>query len=424
MVELHNHYRAQANPPAANMLQMTWDEDLAAFAKAYAQQCVWGHNSQRGRRGENLFAITDQGLDVPLAVEEWHHERKHYNLSNTTCEPDQMCGHYTQVVWAKTERIGCGTHFCEKLKGVEVTDIQLLVCNYEPPGNVKGQKPYQEGTPCSQCPSGYHCKNSLCELIRGPEIQDVSDLVTEMSSPLATEASDSRKTGIPSSLATKTPSFLVTGASGSQATKTLPAIENTAPASLATEDPNSKATETPPSLTAEVLSLSSTHSLLSSDAGPASFLSTTHGPTPQLADAEASSIRMPSKSPKSPLLPKMSLRGTQEPQKHSQGKLEVRTSPSSEVLASVLPTQGEAGGLQATMDHLGNTSNSLSNSPDVSATANAKGGRTLALQSSFPGAEGPGKSVSSSGLNSGLGHKWGPLLELLILLPLVLAGIF
>ncbi|XP_016041372.1 peptidase inhibitor 16 isoform X2 [Erinaceus europaeus] len=195
MVELHNHYRAQANPPAANMLQMTWDEDLAAFAKAYAQQCVWGHNSQRGRRGENLFAITDQGLDVPLAVEEWHHERKHYNLSNTTCEPDQMCGHYTQVVWAKTERIGCGTHFCEKLKGVEVTDIQLLVCNYEPPGNVKGQKPYQEGTPCSQCPSGYHCKNSLCELIRGPEIQDVSDLVTEMSSPLATEASDSRKTG-------------------------------------------------------------------------------------------------------------------------------------------------------------------------------------------------------------------------------------
>ena len=29
-------------------------------------------------------------------------------------------------------------------------------------GNVKGQRPYQEGTPCSQCPLGYHCKNSLC----------------------------------------------------------------------------------------------------------------------------------------------------------------------------------------------------------------------------------------------------------------------
>lgn len=27
---------------------------------------------------------------------------------------------------------------------------------------MKGQRPYQEGTPCSQCPSGYRCENSLC----------------------------------------------------------------------------------------------------------------------------------------------------------------------------------------------------------------------------------------------------------------------
>lgn len=29
-------------------------------------------------------------------------------------------------------------------------------------GNVKGQRPYQEGTPCSQCPSDYRCHDSLC----------------------------------------------------------------------------------------------------------------------------------------------------------------------------------------------------------------------------------------------------------------------
>lgn len=74
-----------------------WDEELAAFAKAYAQECVWGHNKERGRRGENLFAITDEGMDVPLAVEEWYLEREHYNLSTATCDPGQMCGHYTQV---------------------------------------------------------------------------------------------------------------------------------------------------------------------------------------------------------------------------------------------------------------------------------------------------------------------------------------
>ena len=58
---------------------------------------MWGHNKERGRRGENLFAITGEGLDVPLAMEEWHHEREHYNLSAISCAAGQMCGHYTQV---------------------------------------------------------------------------------------------------------------------------------------------------------------------------------------------------------------------------------------------------------------------------------------------------------------------------------------
>lgn len=78
-----------------------WDDTLAAFAKAYAQKCVWGHNKERGRRGENLFAITDEGMDVPLAVGNWHEEHEYYNVSTATCDPGQMCGHYTQVtVWA------------------------------------------------------------------------------------------------------------------------------------------------------------------------------------------------------------------------------------------------------------------------------------------------------------------------------------
>ncbi|XP_004424519.2 PREDICTED: peptidase inhibitor 16 isoform X1 [Ceratotherium simum simum] len=362
MVKLHNHYRAQVSPPAADMLQMRWDEELAAFAKAYAQQCIWGHNKERGRRGENLFAIMDEGMDVPLAVEQWHQERDHYNLSATACDPGQMCGHYTQVVWAKTERIGCGSHFCEKLQGIEETNIQLLVCNYEPPGNVKRQRPYQEGTPCSQCPSGYHCENSLCEPIRGPE-EDLPSLVTEA----------------PSSLATEVPFFLAT------------------------------------------------HSLLSLDEGPAPFPKSTSDPIPKSADKEASRTTMPSRSPESSLHPKVSLTGTREPLPYSQeeGEAEAELPPSSEVSASVIPAQDEPRELQATLDHMGHTSSkSLPNSPNTSATANAMGGRTLALQSSLPGAEGPEKPGIKSGLNSGPGPVWGPPLGLLLLPPLVLAGIF
>ncbi|XP_037592171.1 peptidase inhibitor 16 isoform X3 [Cebus imitator] len=348
MVELHNLYRAQTSPPASDMLHMRWDEELATFAKAYARQCVWGHNKERGRRGENLFAITDEGMDVPLAMEEWYHEREHYNLSAATCSPGQMCGHYTQVVWAKTERIGCGSHFCEKLQGVEETNIQLLVCNYEPPGNVKGKRPYQEGTPCSQCPSGYRCKNSLCEPIGSPEDdQDLPSLVTEAPSSLATEASDSRK----------------------------------------------------------------------------------------MADKVTDKTKVPSKSPENSLDPKMFLTGTRELVPHAQeeaeaeaeaeGEAEAELPPSSEVLASVFPAQDKPGELQATLDHMGHTSSkSLPNFPNTSATTNATGGRTLALQSFLPGAEVPDKPGIVSGLNSRPGHVWGPLLGLLLLPPLVLAGIF
>ncbi|XP_028924986.1 peptidase inhibitor 16 isoform X2 [Ornithorhynchus anatinus] len=162
MVEMHNLFRSQVSPPAADMLTMRWDEELAAFAKAYATQCIWGHNKERGRRGENLFAITEEGLDIQMAMEEWYNENEHYNLTSAACEEGQMCGHYTQVVWAATDRIGCGSHFCEKLEGVEETDIHLLVCNYQPPGNVKGRKPYKEGPRCSLCPDGYRCQNGLC----------------------------------------------------------------------------------------------------------------------------------------------------------------------------------------------------------------------------------------------------------------------
>nr|XP_025846627.1 peptidase inhibitor 16 [Vulpes vulpes] len=426
MVELHNLYRSQASPPAADMLQMRWNEELAAFAKAYAKQCVWGHNKERGRRGENLFAITGHGLDVPLAMEEWHHEREHYNLSAATCDQGQMCGHYTQVVWAKTERIGCGSHFCEKLQGVEETNIHLLVCNYEPPGNVKGKKPYEEGTPCSLCPSGYRCESSLCEPIAGQEeAQDLPGLVTEAPSSLATEASGSGKSGIPSSLATETPASLVTEASGSLETKALPAVETKAPSSVATEEPPSTAREAPPSLTTETPSLLVSHSLFSLDEGPATSPKSTHEPISKLADKEASRTRMPSKSPESSPHPKMFLTGTREPLPQSQkvGKAEAKLSPSSEVLASVFPGQDKTGELLATWDHMGHTSSkSLSNSPNTSASAKAT--RTLALQSSLPGAEGPEKSSVKSGLNLGPGHIWGPLLGLLLLLPLVLAGIF
>lgn len=161
ILDEHNKYRSQVSPPAMDMLKMSWDTELEAFAQAYAEKCIWDHNKERGRRGENLFAMAPM-LDLEFAVEDWNAEEKFYNLTTSTCVSGQMCGHYTQVVWASTHRIGCGSKFCEKIEGIETEDMYLLVCNYYPPGNMKGRKPYREGPSCSQCPEDRVCVNSLC----------------------------------------------------------------------------------------------------------------------------------------------------------------------------------------------------------------------------------------------------------------------
>ncbi|XP_042636683.1 peptidase inhibitor 16 [Orycteropus afer afer] len=402
-VEAHNFYRAQTNPPAANMLKMLWDEDLAIFAKGYAKQCIWAHNPNRGWRGENLFAITGDSMDVQMAVAEWHRERDYYNFSTGTCQPGQMCGHYTQVVWAKSDRIGCDSHLCTKLQNVDDSNVHFLVCNYAPPGNVRRQKLYEVGPPCSACPKGYHCEQNLCEPITGPEEpQDLPCLVTEAQTSLATEALGSSKTDAPSSLTTEAPFFLVTEIPASLPTKALPTVQTETRSSLTTKDSLSIAAESPLSLT-EVPSFLATHSLFSLDKRPITSPKSTYAPLPELAD-KTSKRSTPTMSSEISLDPKMSLTRKQKPLSHAQEKVEARGPHElplpGEVLASVLPAQDEPDELQTTLVHMGHTtSRSLPNSPNTSATANAIGGRTSALQSSLPAADLPGESVTESGLN-------------------------
>ncbi|NXJ96802.1 PI16 inhibitor, partial [Corythaixoides concolor] len=190
ILDEHNKYRSQVSPPAMDMLKMSWDMELEAFAQAYAEKCIWDHNKERGRRGENLFAMAPT-LDLEFAVEDWNGEEKYYNLTTSTCVPGQMCGHYTQVVWATTHRIGCGAKFCEKIDGIETEGMYLLVCNYYPPGNMKGRKPYKEGPSCSQCPEDRVCVDSLCAEENTGE--PVSPLTTEDPALLETGALDTEE---------------------------------------------------------------------------------------------------------------------------------------------------------------------------------------------------------------------------------------
>src|SRR5699024_2502580 len=63
-----------------------------------------------------------------------------------------MVGHYTQVMWSSTSKVGCG-----------YTAAAGTVCNYSPAGNIYGTDPFVVGEACSACPETHpFCINGLC----------------------------------------------------------------------------------------------------------------------------------------------------------------------------------------------------------------------------------------------------------------------
>lgn len=134
----HNEVRATALPtPSPPLDPLTWDPELAEIARQYAQNCRWEHSQAPGL-GENLYASTFPA-DLDEAVESWASEDAYYDYGSNTCT--NVCGHYTQVVWRETERVGCGYADCGSIEGLGWSG-RVWVCNYEPAGNVNGRRPY------------------------------------------------------------------------------------------------------------------------------------------------------------------------------------------------------------------------------------------------------------------------------------------
>ncbi|XP_054465677.1 LOW QUALITY PROTEIN: peptidase inhibitor 16-like [Anoplopoma fimbria] len=162
LVELHNYYRGQVSPTASAMLPLRWDPSLKVIAEGYAAKCIWNHNPDLEDTGENLFAGTGPP-DLRDALEKWFLEHLDYNFHNNSCDEDKMCGHYTQMVWADTHRVGCAIHLCNNMEGLDWERVSFLVCNYYPAGNYEDQRPFVEGEWCSRCPENLQkCENNLC----------------------------------------------------------------------------------------------------------------------------------------------------------------------------------------------------------------------------------------------------------------------
>jgi len=63
-------------------------------------------------------------------------EGQYYDYASNTCAQGHICGHYTQVVWGATQKLGCARYACNGL-----TYPSTIVCDYGPGGN-DGGRPY------------------------------------------------------------------------------------------------------------------------------------------------------------------------------------------------------------------------------------------------------------------------------------------
>merc|ERR1712060_279892 len=177
LLDKHNELRQKVasggeagQPGASNMRKLVWDDELATIAQRWTSQCIFDHDKVRNLCdgtvvGQNAYQSgTDYEYydynvnpEIGDAVQSWYSEVTNPGFSSANINPfvfNHGTGHYTAVVWAETDRVGCGRVYYEDTDGWYK---HLVVCNYAIAANLEGGVMYEEGDKCSNCPAGFSC---------------------------------------------------------------------------------------------------------------------------------------------------------------------------------------------------------------------------------------------------------------------------
>ena len=139
LLAAHNSERALIGVPT-----LAWDAALAADARAWADELaatgLFEHSPDEpgeALQGENLWAGTPRAFSPEAMVRLWAREKVDYRPgvfpNNSRSGDVEHVGHYTQLIWRSSRRVGCATAVGR--------DEEFLVCRYSEAGNVMGQRP-------------------------------------------------------------------------------------------------------------------------------------------------------------------------------------------------------------------------------------------------------------------------------------------
>jgi pathogenesis-related protein 1 len=130
MLDAHNAVRARVG-----VAPLIWSPQLAVAAQEWANHLLttgaFAHRPAN-RYGENLYTISGGAASPAQVVAAWASEARGYEPNGNTCYG--VCGHYTQIVWRTTRAVGCAA--------ASNGHREVWVCEYDPPGNVIGNRPY------------------------------------------------------------------------------------------------------------------------------------------------------------------------------------------------------------------------------------------------------------------------------------------
>ena len=132
-LKFHNDARAEVGAPP-----LIWDSQLAVYAQEWADELgtsgIMKHRDQ-DQYGENIAGYFPVDGSRPVhGAKLWYDEKAKYHGEKMDEQNFQAFGHYTQVVWQKTQRVGFGIAMTKN-------GLVMLVANYAPPGNMLGERP-------------------------------------------------------------------------------------------------------------------------------------------------------------------------------------------------------------------------------------------------------------------------------------------